>query len=66
VISQNPEERLKPRVMVIRDAKGAELRPQKLLDLSRSPKATPDEAYRILRTLEHGRVTVRSEQLFMT
>ena len=66
VISQNPEQRLKPRVMVIRDAKGAELRPQKLLDLSRSPKATPDEAYRILRTLEHGRVTVRSEQLFMT
>lgn len=66
VISQNPEERLKPRVMVIRDAKGIELRPQKLLDLSRSPKATPDEAYRILRTLEHGRVTVRSEQLFMT
>ena len=65
VISQNPEERLKPRVMVIRDAKGAELRPQKLLDLSRSPKAMPDEAYRILRTLEQGRVPVRSEELFM-
>src|SRR6185436_19908972 len=43
VISQNPEQRLKPRVMVIRDAKGIELRPQKLLDLSRSPKATPEE-----------------------
>src|SRR6185503_15775017 len=54
VISQNPEERLKPRVMVIRDAKGIELRPQKLLDLSRSPKATADEPYRILRTLEQG------------
>ena len=65
VISQNLEQRLKPRVMVIRDAKGIELRPQKLLDLSRSPKATPDEAYRILRTLEQGRVQVRSEQLFM-
>ena len=65
VISQNPEQRLKPRVMVIRDAKGFELRPQKLLDLSREPKATPDEAYRILRTLEHGRFTVTSEQLFM-
>jgi len=65
VISQNTEERLKPRVMVIRDAKGFELRPQKLLDLSRSPKATADEPYRILRTLEQGRVPVRSEQLFM-
>ena len=65
VISQNPEQRLKPRVMVIRDAKGNELRPQKLLDLSRSPKATADEAYRILRTLEQGRVRVRSEELFM-
>jgi HD-GYP domain-containing protein (c-di-GMP phosphodiesterase class II) len=65
VISQNPEQRLKPRVMVIRDAKGIELRPQKLLDLSRSPKATPEEPYRILRTLEQGRVQVRSDQLFM-
>lgn len=65
VISQNPEQRLKPRVMVLRDAKGNELRPQKLLDLSRSPKATPDEPYRILRTLEQGRVPVSSEQLFM-
>ena len=65
VISQNPEQRLKPRVMVIRDAKGFELRPQKLLDLSREPKATADEAYRILRTLEQGRFTVTSEQLFM-
>ena len=65
VISQNPEERLKPRVMLIRDAKGVELRPQKLLDLSRSPKATVGEPYRILRTLEQGRFTVTSEQLFM-
>jgi HD-GYP domain-containing protein (c-di-GMP phosphodiesterase class II) len=65
VISQNPEQRLKPRVMVLRDAKGFELRPQKLLDLSREPKATADEAYRILRTLEQGRFTVTSEQLFM-
>jgi len=66
VISQNAEERLKPRVMVIRDAKGIELRPQKLLDLSRSPKASADEPYRILRTLEQGHVPVSSEQLFLT
>jgi len=65
VISQNPEQRLKPRVVVIRDVKGVELRPQKLLDLSREPKATADEPYRILRTLEQGRFPVTSEQLFM-
>jgi HD-GYP domain-containing protein (c-di-GMP phosphodiesterase class II) len=65
VISQNPEQRLKPRLMVIRDAKGFELRPQKLLDLAREPKATADEPYRILRTLEQGRFPVTSEQIFM-
>lgn len=65
VISQNPEQRLRPRVMVIRDAKGDPLRPQKLLDLSRLPKATPEEPYRILRTLEQGRVPVTSDELFM-
>jgi len=65
VVSQNPEQRLKPRVVVIRDAKGFEVRPQKLLDLSREPKATADEPYRILRTLEQGRFPVTSEQLFM-
>ncbi len=51
--------------MVIRDAKGFELRPQKLLDLSRSPKASAEEPYRILRTLEQGRFPVTDEQLFM-
>ncbi len=65
VMSQNPAKRLQPRVMVIRDAKGNPLRPQKLLDLSRSPKATPEEPYRILRTLEHGHVPVTSDELFM-
>ncbi len=65
VMSQNPAKRLQPRVMVIRDAKGNPMRPQKLLDLSRSPKATPEEPYRILRTLEHGHVPVTSDELFM-
>jgi len=65
VISQNAEERLKPRVMVIRDPKGNPLRPQKLLDLSRSPKASAEEPYRILRTLEQGHVPVTSDELYM-
>ncbi|HEX2199460.1 MAG TPA: HD-GYP domain-containing protein, partial [Burkholderiales bacterium] len=38
VIAQNLEKRLQPRVMVIRDAAGTPLKPQKLLDLSREPK----------------------------
>ncbi len=65
VITQNTEKRLQPRVMVIRDAKGNPLRPQKLLDLSRSPKVSADETYRIKRTLEFGTVKVTIESLFM-
>jgi len=50
--------------MIIRDAAGAELKPQKLLDLSRSPQAPNGEPYRIRRTLEYGRVPVNAESLF--
>jgi len=66
VIAQNTEKRLQPRVMVIRDASGNALRPQKLLDLSRDPKMSPDESYRIKRTLEYGKVRVTVESIFMT
>ncbi len=66
VIAQNTEKRLQPRVMVIQDASGNALRPQKLLDLSRAPKASPDESYRIKRTLEYGKVRVTAESIFMT
>jgi HD-GYP domain-containing protein (c-di-GMP phosphodiesterase class II) len=55
VISQNLAKRLQPRVMVVRDDKGNPLRPQKLIDLSRSPKISEEEIYRIRRTLEYGR-----------
>jgi len=64
VIAQNLEKRLQPRVMVIRDAAGQPLKPQKLLDLARAPKAAGGEAYRIRRTLEYGRVPVTAETLF--
>jgi HD-GYP domain-containing protein (c-di-GMP phosphodiesterase class II) len=66
VIAQNTEKRLQPRVMVIRDAAGHPLRPQKLLDLSREPRVSPEEIYRIKRTLEYGKVGVSAESLFMT
>ncbi len=65
VIAQNTEKRLQPRVMVIRDASGNALKPQKLLDLSREPKLAGGEAYRIKRTLEYGKAGVNAETLFM-
>ena len=65
VIAQNLAKRLQPRVMVIRDAQGNPLRPQKLLDLSRSPKVASGEPYRIKRTLEFGRIQASADELFM-
>jgi HD-GYP domain-containing protein (c-di-GMP phosphodiesterase class II) len=64
VITQNLERRLQPRVMVIRDASGNPLKPQKLLDLSRVHKTPAGEAYRIRRTLEYGRFPVGADTLF--
>src|SRR5207248_3110652 len=64
VIAQNLAKRLQPRIMVIRDAAGEPLKPQKLLDLSRSPTSPNGEPYRIKRTLEYGRVPVAAETLF--
>jgi HD-GYP domain-containing protein (c-di-GMP phosphodiesterase class II) len=64
VIAQNADKRLQPRVIVIRDATGAELRPQKLLDLAREPKTTRGEPYRIKRTLEYGRAGIGADKLF--
>jgi HD-GYP domain-containing protein (c-di-GMP phosphodiesterase class II) len=65
VIAQNSAKRLQPRVMVIRDAAGNPTHPQKLIDLSRSPRATAEEPYRILGTLEFGSVPFDPEELFM-
>jgi len=65
VIAQNLEKRLQPRVMVVRDAAGNPLRPQKLIDLSRGPKVASGEPYRIKRTLEYGRIPVTAENLFV-
>ena len=64
VIAQNLEKRLQPRVMVIRDAAGNPLKPQKLLDLARAPKSSATETYRIKRTLEYGKAPVSAESLF--
>lgn len=65
VISQNTIRRLQPRVLVVRDSSGNPVHPHKLLDLSRSPKASADEPYRIRRTLEYGRSGVSAQDLFL-
>jgi HD-GYP domain-containing protein (c-di-GMP phosphodiesterase class II) len=65
IISQNMAKRLQPRVMLIRDAAGHPMRPHKLLDLSREPKLSKDEPYRIRRTLEYGHVPLAGEEIFM-
>jgi HD-GYP domain-containing protein (c-di-GMP phosphodiesterase class II) len=65
VVSQNAEQRLQPRVMVVRDAAGQPLRPQKLLNLAKLPKMSADEPYRIRRTLEYGRAGVTLNEILM-
>ena len=65
VISQNLVRRLKPKVMVVLDAQGHPVRPHKVLDLDKDPKAGPDEPYRIRRTLEQSRLQVDPRELFL-
>lgn len=65
VISQNTIKRLQPRVLVVRDSSGNPMHPHKLLDLSRSPRASADEVYRIRRTLEYGRSGIGAQDLFL-
>ena len=64
VIGQSLERRLQPRIMVIRDANGNPLKPQKLMDLSRGHQLASGEPYRIRRTLEYGRIPATAENLF--
>jgi len=65
VIAQNLVRRLQPRVMVVLDAKGNLIRPQKILDLVKEPKAGPDMPYRIKRTLEKGSVPIDASEFFL-
>lgn len=63
VIAQNAEQRLQPKVVVVRDERGRRLYPQKFLNLARLPRATAEEPYRIRRTLEQGRTDVSSKEV---
>ena len=64
VIAQNLAKRLQPRVMMIKDGAGNPMKPQKLVDLSRTPKAANGEPYRIRKTLEFGRLSVTPDAVF--
>jgi HD-GYP domain-containing protein (c-di-GMP phosphodiesterase class II) len=65
VITQNLVKRLQPRVMVVQDASGNPIHPHKVLDLVHEPMATPDEPYRIRRTLDQTTVKIDSRELFL-
>jgi HD-GYP domain-containing protein (c-di-GMP phosphodiesterase class II) len=65
VITQNLVRRLKPRVMIVLDAKGDPMRPHKILDLDKDPKVSPEEPYRIRRTLEQTKVNVDPREMFI-
>jgi len=65
VITQNLVKRLQPRVMVVQDASGNPIHPHKVLDLVNEPMVTPDEPYRIRRTLDQTTVRIDSRELFL-
>ena len=64
VIAQNRGKRLQPRVMVVQDAAGNPVRPQKLIDLSRGVTASDGLPYRIKRALEFSRVPISAMDVF--
>jgi HD-GYP domain-containing protein (c-di-GMP phosphodiesterase class II) len=66
VITQNLVRRLKPRVMVVLDAAGNPMRPHKILDLEKEPMVSPEEPYRIRRTMEQTKVTVDPREMFLS
>ena len=65
VITRNPALRLRPRVMVVIDAKGNPIKPPLILDLAKDPKVDPETPYRINRTLEKGSVPIDASEFFI-
>lgn len=64
VIAQNLVRRLQPRVMIILDRDRVPLRPERIIDLMKEPRATPDEPYRIRRTLQADALPVDMQSYF--
>jgi len=65
VIGQNTVRRLQPRVMVVLDRQRKPLKPHKILDLLKEPRATPEEPYRIRRTLPAETLPVEAREFFL-
>jgi HD-GYP domain-containing protein (c-di-GMP phosphodiesterase class II) len=65
VIAQNLVRRLQPRVMVVLDKQRNLLRPHKILDLVKEPKASVDEVYRIRRTLPKDALPIDLKDFFI-
>lgn len=63
VIAQNLVRRLQPRVMVVLDRDWKPMRVQQILDLVKEPRGTPDEPYRIRRTIPKGKLPMDFEEL---
>lgn len=65
VIAQNLVRRLQPRVMIILGADWRPVHPQVILDLVKEPKASPDEPYRIRRTLPKDKLPIDPSEFFL-
>jgi cyclic di-GMP phosphodiesterase len=65
VIAQNLVRRLQPRVMLVLDAKGDRIIPQRILDLAREPRMDNQTPYRIKRTLEKDSVAIDPSEFFL-
>ena len=65
VIAQNMVRRMKPRIMIVKDAKGVKLHPYRMLDLMKDPLYKPDEPYKIQRALEYDAVKIDPRELFL-
>ena len=65
VLAQNRARRLQPRVMVVLDAAGNPLRPQKMLDLAREPKGADGEPVRIRRALQAEKLAFDPRDLIL-
>ena len=62
MIAQNLVRRLQPRVMLVLDRGLESAATQLILDLVKEPKATPDEPYRIRRTLPMEKLPIDPER----
>src|SRR5687768_4491963 len=64
VIAQNRGKRLQPRVMVVQDAAGNPVRPQKIIDLSKGITASDGNPYLIKRAREFSRIPIGAMDVF--